>query len=435
MTGDFIPEGTNFNRDSILHVGARSPIEDRLLTNWPLEDCPLDVQLSLDDFTPGRQYPPSRAKKRQDRLDSYERLYRGDVSDYVKDAGAGRLMVNYFGRICEVMSALLVSTNPDDLVINQLQHSLVDMIRYGRSYCISIDEEIKAADPRHSWIASDQEDTIYVVDRYLSPASDDGMLDRAVVYAINESGYSAWDAELKNGVWGERSEEEAAGSGNWALMDRPPVLEQWGSSSFDSIIPLVVGIALRLTGVEHVLTAHEDPVLIISGSKLDVNKLYPGVDASVASQLGDTAFQRAARGYLENNVIAQPQGIQKPEYVTWDGSLAASFMSIDTMKRELRMMTGLVSALEQEAGDAPSGVALREEYRVLGWTAGRLHPVVHTAYQEVWKPFEWPSAFDEGGISEEPLTPQDEALIAEIEREALEAGGEGAEVIATATGG
>lgn len=387
--------GIGDHRRAIWEPGTRTPPEQRKIINWPLLPVSLNVPVSPEDFERDKTYPPMRMRQRQNRLKIYTDLYRGEFGHFIEDTGALGVNVNYFGRICEILSSLLVSSDPPGHLVDPLMVAIVDLLRFGRTYMFRVEDEFHAADPTHAFQTADGE-TLYIVTPYTSLNSDIGAFDRGIVYALQRQGEGeVWDAELKDGRWGALGLQETV-DGAWGFADRPPVMDGWGKSAFDHLIPIVVQLAIRLTGIERVLAAHEAPTLVLPMSNADAANIV-GItgDPTSLDQVNKTNINRAVRSFRDNDIVWAPDGVGDPAYLTWDGQLAPSFAMIDTLKSELRMLTGVPAALEQEGGDIPSGSALREMFIILYWTATQLHSRVKEVAEEVLgESIEWPNPFE-----------------------------------------
>ena len=289
--------GIGDHRRAIWEPGTRSAPALRKVINWPLPQLNLNVPVAPEDFEKDKPYPPMRAGPRQKRLNLFHALYRGDFTHFIGDPSALGINVNYFSRICEILSALLVSSKPPAGLTDSLMVSIVDLLRYGRSYLFRVDDEFAAADPTHAWQTADGE-TLYIVTPYTSLKSDTGAFDKAIIHALTRNGDGeVWDAELKDGRWGELISQETV-SCAWGVADRPPVLDGWGQSAFEPLIPMVVGLAIRLTGIERVLAAHEAPTLVLPIPNADAARVV-GItgDPRELDQINKSHLNQAVRSF------------------------------------------------------------------------------------------------------------------------------------------
>ncbi|MCY3568321.1 MAG: hypothetical protein OXH38_06805 [Chloroflexi bacterium] len=404
-------DGMSTGREqSVWSVGARRPTEARQVHNWPMADVALDIPLYASDFEEGAQYPPDRAQARQLQLNTLRRLGRGDFTDFVDEQP--RVTVNYFARLVEVLSALMVSTEPPADLSDQIQQMIAAELKYGRAYVLRLDDALFVPEPQNVWAAAEDPSVRYVVSQYVSVDSRDGEADRAIVYTVSEAGVVATDIGLEHGIVGGNAVRfgqvagETSFTGGWAMADRPPVDGDWGTSAFTQLVPLVVPLCMRLHGIQHVLDYHESPTLIMPGKLADVvQNLRPEGAPVTDDAIGAGFMQRQSRLVLQNDSIWNPNENVRPEYLTWDGGLEASFAAVEVLKAELRMMTGVPAALEQEGGDVPSGAALREMFMVLYWTAGQLHSRTRAALEAVLgRSVDWESPFAEEAAPEAPET-------------------------------
>ena len=359
-----------------------------------MQDVPLDIPVSSADFAEGASYPPVRAGARTRKLTALRGLYRGDMSHFVEDEQAASVATNWFFRLAEVLSALMVSTQPPEDLQDQIQACVIEMLTVGRGYFVMYDDILFVPAAENCWRDYDDPDVLHVVSRYVSLESDAGQYDRAYVYSIGETTATLSDVVLRDAKFGQVL-NSSTDSGSWSYADRPPVLDTWGTSAFEQLIPLVVELALRRTGVSRVLAKHESPTLVMPGNEVEIGKaLTVSGQPGTLPQLGKPFIQQAAEDLLDSDSAWIPDNTTDPEYLTWDGQLVASFMQIDGLEQDLSMMTGLVQLLQLDSNPS-SGTSLREQHRVLSWTAGQLWSRCLAALTDIVGTFEWPNPLDE----------------------------------------
>ena len=415
MSVEAFPGTTGASKKTIWEPGERKPASQRRLRNWPLEAVNMDVPLEAAELASGAHWPPPRARKRSLRLDTYERLYRGDLSDFVGDPDSARVTINYFARGPAVLSALMVSAGMEADLLDPAQTAIVDCFRYGRTYVTAEDDAVTVVDPRLAWRGVDGE-SLYVVAPYVSAESTDQQPDMAMVKLFTPPVVTSYVVRLESqlingqstGVFGEEVTDRTAATGNWSLADNPPTVGGWGTSAYDVLIPPVVGVALRYSGIEYVLANHEAPVLLLPVPKADTPNLLPEMPGVPPGSTRSFDAQKAVQGAIDSPVIWTPDGVGlNAEYLEYDGSLQASFTMIQELRRELRGLTGIAAALEQEGGDVPSGAALRQMFAVLGWTSSQLHLRVRAALSAVLgREVDWPNPFDETPVEAVPVAPE-----------------------------
>ena len=394
-----VSEGTS---QTIWEPGTRSGAEQRRLKNWPLEPINLDLPVTTEDFEVGASWPPWRASRRTARLNSYERLYRGDFTDYVDDHNGIRTTANYFGRVAEVMASMMVSEEIDENVQKAAANAIVDMMRYGRSYVARIAGEVVALDPRFCYRHEDGQ-TLYVVTPFTSTKSQDGGSDYYSIYAIPVEGnaekwdsstdiHSATTGQQVESIFGSPEDQESVPDCAWAYADRHPSLGGWGKSAFDDMIPLIFELSKRMSANSYVLDRHMYPLLMLPMAQADVKRILLRDPDHDAPNFDMRDAQNAVRRSLDtNDKLWVPDGVDtsKATYLTWDGQLGASFGQIDLIKAELRMISGLIAALEFEDG-APSGRAIDRMNLPTRWLATMMHNELYEALGKVYmEDFVW----------------------------------------------
>ena len=377
MASDFAR--LNEQADKTIYTPGRwSDPMDRQLIGWPLPEVELDVPATADDFLPGGRWPGDNARDAIQRLNLYWRLYRGDITPFVKDGTIVRLLPNYFARVADGQAAMMVSNSPPPLIQQTAANAVVDMVRYGRAYIVNNDGELHTFDPR--FCATDEAgQTLWVISPFVSADSQDGLYDRATVYVIDngrgddaEGGLVSYDIELGSAqrkgdtfqfTIRSMGDETEPVPGGWAYADQHPSIDGWGKSSFDDMIPFCFEIAKRLTTNSRIMDEHLDLTLLLAGNQDDIQRAIIN-DSAIDSEgwtKRDTqyAMQRAV---LTTPVLSAGDGVNVRDtgYLTWDGQLTSSFSQLELLKGELRLLPGVATVLEMEAGDAPSGRAMRE---------------------------------------------------------------------------
>ena len=361
---------TDGDSKSIYVPGNRSTPDQRRLVGWPLEPVELDLPVTEEDFAPGMQWPPARMNYRTERLNQYERIYRGDLRDFVYDTSAVSVAINYPGLICDETSSMLSATMPEDAVSDYVSDGGVEIMRFGRTYIIVLDGYAKAYDPRLCFRDMDGE-RLWVFTPYVTEASRDGSYNAVMIYEVAQGEAIAYEAplqqQLRKGAveslrFGERVETGRT-TGGWSYADRPPTMGGWGASALDAIIPVTFEIAKRYTSNAWVLDAHQFPTRIMAGSVADMARQIlrdfehdgPGWDNADTQRAVEDSM-----GSLDTFWTGDGVDAASSKYMEWSGQLAASFAQIDSLRGELRFLVSMSAALEQEGGDTPSGTALAQ---------------------------------------------------------------------------
>lgn len=403
MTLEQYPGGTEPQANSIWKIGSRSPVENRQVKNWPPPDIPYDVPLFESDFESGMQFPPERARQRDAHFKNIRCFYRGDYSPWVEDMSAVRVVTPYAFRHAQIKSSILLSAGAPADVIDQLQSHLISAISYGRAYFVRADDAVFVPEPMHVYRAAENPDIRYVISRYVSAESEDGYYDRAYIYAMTpDSGGVIYDRVLDDNVWGAVLGTTTV-TGGWSMSDNPPLIDNdWGSSDLVPMIPTVVELALAQSGISYVTRKHENPTAVFPGAEANAQKIARSGQPSDLQGLGPGFVQRATTEATDNSSIWLPDNSFTPSYLEWTGALPASFMHVDNLKDELRMLSGVPGILESFEMGSLSGVAIRELYGPLTWTASPLHERVLAAIEQLVGPVDWPNPFDEAEETVEP---------------------------------
>lgn len=367
--------------------GDLPPVDEREMTNWPLEPVTLDVPFDDSYLVAGTLYPPRPASARARRLDIMERLSRGDFRDFVRNPYSVRVQSNYFAVVANTMARLvLTGLDPAERELHrELFNAVVDMVRYGLAYVTAVNGELNVIDTRHCWNDADGE-SLWTVEPFASLDSRSGTLDAATVTLIEPDGSGQQFVQgLERGRWtGDRSgitEVEAA----WAPAFMHPTEDNWGSIGYLQLIPLVVNLALLYSQSAGTVIRHEAPIKILPWSESQAAEAF-GLDGDPATldEYGRRRIQAAAQAALQDrSAIFTGSGRQRPEVIGGDLRTEASQAMWNALKAELRVHTAIPAALEQEGGDVPSGAAFRQSHAFLFMLGDDIATEVRTAAEQV----------------------------------------------------
>ena len=391
----------------------RTPPEQRKLRRYPLSTVTMNAPVVAEDFMPGSQWPARRVRYRYDRLMLFDDLFNGDLSYFVADPSAATLLMNYFQRIPTVIAAVIMSEPPQvpeqdtRAVRMMLSDAIVNTLKYGRAYMVRIGDSLGSPDTYAVFDGWDGE--CYVVSSVVTPNSSDGRPDEAWIQAIWPDGSVVGRRQLWSGGgfdglrnYGNLGEITATGDlemGEVEYVDRLPRRCEFGTSLIEQIIPPVVEMALRFTGISSVLAAHEHPLLTIPVANADTGSAL-GSDGFTGDPIARADAVRSAKRMLDNDVAIEFDGAGQARYVEFTGSLPASFTMLEKLAEELSMQTGLTRALIGGT-ELPSGVALKRLLFVLAAESASLQANIHAAAQTVYgQEFEWPNVFEVEDVAE-----------------------------------
>ena len=414
---------------SIWDVGAdRLPAKWREFRGWPPVDVPMQMPVGPNEVAPGMTWPPQRLWIRNERLAMWRRVWRGDLTDFIgvlapkarvsgyddhwhmtEDIGqqsGAPMVINYARRYIELVSSLMMTVTPPDHLADPIQATIMHTMRDGKGYVIRRGTSIEAVEamwcyetsPMWTPEAQEGQSTLYVVRPYISPYATWAQPDRVEIIAIGRGMAVTWHAQWST-VWefggiGAMVSPPVVTEGVWGSAINPPADFGWGQPAIQDLVPPMAGIALRYTSTDRVLAAHEAPTLMVPIPSQDVGNLL-SVDLSTDMDVfGRKTAAEIVKRLRDNNVAWAPDGINSPEYLTWDGQLADSWMMIEHLKADVRSITGIPAAQEQEGGDVPSGTALAQILLFLWASTKQLHRQVNMAYQSVAGMFPWGNAFE-----------------------------------------
>lgn len=404
--------------ETIYDKSGRPPAAMRKMANWPLPEIAWTRTLVDSDFDTGSEFPPKRCRPLQRRLDMYARLARGDFSDFINDKASRQVMANLFSRLPNVLAFLMCQTLDTERqdIIDAALTTIIHQERYGRSFPLAVDGMLTTMDSRWCY---DHEDGDLVIIRPISTTDNQVESYNALEFSkIPMAGAGMTGLRwTQKAQWtsgrvrlGTMLSEEEMVDAEFEQVDRPPLNDDgWGTSAFDDIIPLVVPLSARLSGIDGALTVHELPTLIVPATPAEVQETFLGKVANI-DQFGKGNVPDALQRIPDADVVWAPNaGVQQAEYLEKMAGLDDSFGMTAELRQLLRLMTGLVSMLDEENADRESGVALREKLGPLYWTAHQMWVRNDAALSELAPgEYDWPDPF--GGEDEDEPDGPEEAI-------------------------
>ena len=407
--------GMDGSRKTRLDIEPASEVRHRTIQNTPLKEFDLTAPARIEDFQAGNQWPPVRLHRRNERLRVFRDLYNGDYSYFINDPMAFRIAPNWFmlivDRLCDLLMSTLVGTNMDRDLRKNIRRAILEYYVMGRLHCVQIGDQRFVPRAEQCFLSEDQQ-TLFVVTQDTVLPSEDGRPNALVISAVGQGTSSTWTAALSssdNAQVGHISQISDAieADGNWASTDYNSDHAQWGRSGFLPYYTLILGIALRFSGNEAVLSKHQRLVMKLKASVTDVAKFLSTTDTYDTKDWTPAEITSAAYRLLDNDVVAGENESFDMEYVNPDlrRVLEPATAYIQELLAALRQFGGINALLDSDSLTQTSGVALRESHMPLYWMAAPIHEEVHATMQEIWDPFPWESPFDP---KEDPSMPNEE---------------------------
>ena len=414
LSNDFEQNPVGVQNDTptaVLDAPFRANLPKRQVRNLPLPPVDMTAPVTMADFEPGARFPSQRLLLRQERLWLYDNLYRGDFSYFIEDISSFRVNINYFRRVPQRVSRLAVSTLHTSELIDPATSLVLSAFKVGRGYLVNIDGKVFSPDSRQCFETQDGE-TLYVVTPEISDEADDGYPDTLVISAVGRSSAVTWTARWDTrqssgreyGPIGDTISEPVETPGGWASVDRPPVEHsQWGESCYELMLSPVLEIAVRLSQRSTTLDLHEHPILWMDTPRVDAAPLMPQQQPVDAVSYGDAQVQVSK---VANQDVVYGTEMDPPQYVSWDGTLDGSMGQLEFVKKELRMLSGVIVALESQ-GDMPSGKAMMVGNLDEFWELMPVYERAKAACELLAGECDWPPPF-EPAESEQPTTDEDD---------------------------
>ena len=131
-----------------------------------------------------------------------------------------------------------------------------------------------------------------------------------------------------------------------------------GQSPYALLVPVVAELTRRQSRISSILTRHSNPLMTA----------VPRRDAPIPMPSPDRERERLRKiefeGETQEDSYVPPPWVERVEYVTWDGQLAAAFTQHDMMRDALAAISGVPESLYGilRGGQQPSGASLRRQH-------------------------------------------------------------------------
>jgi len=350
----------------------------------PLRHVPLAVPVLASEWRTGAQWPPARLQERQRRLELLGEVWEGDLTEFFP-RGEAPPGYNFARRLGSTVSELLLATRPaldpdpgDRATARRLYDccdaAIAHMMRDGMAWVVVTVHrgEVHFASPPASDFHEIATGGWIWTQPFSAPddrSGDPEVPDRLSAVIIDADGATwrqtaAWGgsrsaAGLTAGAVGGiemLGPAEPAGVSAVAAAPRSPLGDDgWGTSLLEDLLPLIAAYARRLSSMAAILDSHERPLVAWWADEDDLSVLAPA-DSPPSRKSMEVAAGAAA--WREHDVSVVPSAVQRLEYLTWNGELAASSAYLDRLDSLMRLASGVPAILES-AGGVPSGVALR----------------------------------------------------------------------------
>ena len=403
MWGALQPGSDDAIADALEDAATSSALPWRPSVPLPLPEIEWAVTVNDGDLSKGQTWPPTRFAARQERLQLFHELWRGDVSRLIDTrqlANASVGPVNAFRRLSKFVADLLVREVPtvgdtdgalSDAQLMRIVHAAATQAtKSGVGYLLfattSAGPMIRGLDTRHvyrltsgGWL---------IVEPRIAPGSA-GSIPNALQVINVDTDHNATVLVVSGtptGIGdqitvGPVTAMSALGEVMIVpVLSLPEIAENIiGLSWYEDIITIVIQKARRMGANTKVLDENSDPLMLLRGN-LDNYTTLPGVPPSVAVQSpGEMRRQAAiAKRLRQAGPLVVPDGIESAEYVTWTGDLEASMMMLERLDKDFQFLSGLMAALTAET-QVPSGMSLRRLFWQFDASVAPLYHGLHSA--------------------------------------------------------
>ena len=391
-------------------AATRAAARERLLKGLPLEEVDMTIPIVLEDLlSDNASFPPHRLSKKHQRLLVYDRLYKGDITDFVSDITAANNVPNFFERIPTVIMSLMLASDPvvprEELLAMQayLGACILDGFKTGRGYLVRAGDQIWS--PNTSTVYNGADGEIYIISVGTSPEAQSPDPDYADVWRVDENLAIKWRQKYAYGNLGEIIIPPVGIEGTYAVADRPPAQDGWGKSMYDSLIAPVVGMSLRISGNERIIEKNLHPITTYGMSISDV-ALFGSQGSPQQRRQGEVdlaQFQQVLVDAIDEDLLLVPTGSELNKLEWGASAMSAAFQMVDMFEKLLSAMSGLPMDVLNGEMEAASGVALDRWLIALYAETRMFFNVLHAAAEKVrGAEFEWTNFFTDNDDPAEP---------------------------------
>lgn len=355
----------------------------------PLPEVDWALTVSPGELGNGATWPPTRLEMRNERLQQYHDLWRGDVSrlmDARMLTSASVGVINLFRRLPKFVADLMVREMPTvgqaggplaDVELMRIAHSAANhVMRHGLGAILFVSTPagpmVRALDPRYYYRTSDGGHVVVEPRIAGTPPGVTTPNALSVIVVNPDTTVTTMTiAGTPTGVAQQISVGPVTSLGtlgNGLVLTTLALPEQgdaaWGTSWYDDLITVVIQKARRMANNTRTLDGNSDPLLLLRGD-LNSYTTIPGVPHSSATEthspdeIGRDA--KVSQRLRQIGPLTIPAGVEDAKYVEWDGSLEASMAMLAQIDKDTRMLTGMPAALESDT-EIPSGVSLRRMF-------------------------------------------------------------------------
>ena len=365
-----------------------------------LPEVYLACPVTESDWQSGQTWPPDRCKERDARFTLQHNVSRGDFTSVIKPLDEQTVSIDRIGSFIDAVSAILLTTDPgnditDDAVRISLQNMIdnvaSDALKHGRGIMAMIDGELRWLDIRYAWPYGDTDYWAFV-EPVVTIESEDGSPNRLRIMVWDGTNMGGEYREYIYGVIGDVVEEISDVPAVLSVVDRPPSDDKWGTPAVDVLVPIVAEMIRRDSSVSAVLDKHTRPKLVVSANIANAQTFLDLISAEgggVEGALSAEDITRLGKAMEDQDVLVIPDGIDKPELLTWEADLSSAFTFLDHLDSLFYRITGMAPAEAGDSGHVESGSAIeRRQYLLIARTA-RLFSNLYSSAKEVYGDFKW----------------------------------------------
>ncbi|MCY4058460.1 MAG: hypothetical protein OXG44_10705 [Gammaproteobacteria bacterium] len=384
-----------------------------------------DLFVEDGDLAPGKEWPPLRFDRRDQRFADLDLLRAGLWPSGV-DLGDSPVSVNVFSAYAIRLANLLLMSEPEadasvepdpsltarvglrNPFIDVCYDVLYDMVSFGGAVMVRIGSGIAVADPKGWYPGADG--SHYLTETELDAAAPDASPDRhnvllARIVDPQSETMTVQRYQWHDGTLGPMLSSEDAGDVTIEIVPRSPRRGVWGTSKFTLMYSPALEISRRYSRNSQILNLYSGPIPVFTQADVDARVRF-GVLPSDSETEAQQKILKGQLGIVSEETISIPDSQMSISYLqpNVQGTNYA-LTQVTDLREHIRDVTGLPDL----TGQTVSGDALKRLFIHFYAETSALQNDVRLALERLLDTtVVWPHIFDSDMFSAPALGPPDQ---------------------------
>jgi len=367
----------------------------------PLPRVDLAVPVWLADIAPQAQWPPPRLSARTERLQLLWDAANGHLArwaDIPTPYGRYEALVDIHQAILTARPPTAPGRDPRQL-LGAAKAAAWSLLTYGRTVVVDSAGVLRVPDMRFVWPVADAPDAwveaIPRINREATAAQPYAIDLWLIAEGVRAGARYGWNAtsllDMDDGQLGEMIAPLPPVPARAASVDHGTPVAGWGEPLLGQLLPLIVQLGRREASVDYILDRAERPIFTVELQSYKASRIAQLLgDQVTGDDVTPELLQQLAPALAEHDTLVNVDGLRNPQYVTFDGSLDASFSFLRRLDQMWTEKTGVASVEAADSGDLPSGVAFARRQATLVARTREMHQGIETALAELVDGLDWP---------------------------------------------